>query len=222
VKAAFGSALVFAVALLVIYMWWFQPGWVLALTYSAICLLSLITIPLCYRFFGYQDADGIEALIKREQREHTEMLAHLDSLKKNLGDMDNEEGANQVNTLGELLNDFHEVIANRFRGKQLSAGTYLNAARQVQNQCLQNLSDMVGIGHSIASLKRQPSPNDNPQLEEQNQRLESLIRENKTLFAALSDTSVVVANIQEIGDFERTETLAKLHDLANIARQQSH
>lgn len=220
-KAAFSSALLIAAALYGSYIWWFQPGWLVALIYLAICALSVLTIPLCYQYFGYHDTDAIEILIAREQTEHQEMLAHLTSLQIDLGAMDYDEGARQVNTLTELLNDFHEVIANRFRGKQLSAGSYLNAARQVQNQCLQNLSDMVAIGHSIASLQRHSSKSNDKQLIDQTHRLGSLVKENKALFAALADTSVEVANIQEIGEFERTETIARLNDLANIARQQS-
>ena len=60
------------------------------------------------------------------------------------------------------------------------------------------------------------------QLQSQQKRLDALIVDNRRLFKALSDTSVEVANIQEIGAFERTETLAKLRDLADIARQKSN
>ena len=137
-------------------------------------------------------------------------------------DLSIEEGARQAKTLNSLLKDFHEVIANRFSGKNLSASTYLNAARRVQNQALQNLSDMVGIGHTIESLKRQGSAeNKHRQLAEQNTRLHKLIDSNKELFQALTDTSIEVANIEEIGKFERKETLSRLNDLADIARQQS-
>ncbi|OED43885.1 hypothetical protein AB833_02845 [Chromatiales bacterium (ex Bugula neritina AB1)] len=203
------------------YTWWFQTSWPLSLAYALFSVLCLTTIPICYRLFGFQDNDIIEALVRREQQEHNQMLARLDTMQQDLDGLDIEEGAAQIQTLTELLNDFHEVIANRFRGKQLSSSTYLNTARDVQNQTLQNLSDMIGIGHSIASLKRHQAADSEHQLDSQQKRLDSLIRENRKLFAALSETSVEVANIQEIGAFERTETLARLNDLAVIARQQS-
>ncbi len=220
-KAAIISAALLSVVLIGVYKWWFQSGWPLSAAYAAFSLMCLATIPLCYRLFGFHDNDVIDALINREQQEHSEMLARLDTMHRDLEGLDNTEGAAQVHTLTQLLNDFHEVIANRFRGKQLSSSSYLNAARHVQNQTLQNLSDMVGIGHSIASLNRHQSPDNQQQLDTQQQRLDSLLQENRKLFAALSETSVEVANIQEIGAFERTETLARLNDLAVIARQQS-
>ena len=98
----------------------------------------------------------------------------------------------------------------------------MNAARTAQNQVMQNLSDMVAVKHSISSLNRQSRSDDTQeQLNEQNSRLNELLQANKQLFQALTDTSVEVANIEEIGDFERTEVLEHLKDLAKIARRKS-
>lgn len=232
-KAALGSAAVLSLLLIASYTWWFQTSWPVSLAYAMFAVITLATIPLCYRFFGFQDIDVVRGLLRQEQTEHDEMISRLQKLQVDLKRLDIEEGSQQAGTLLHLLNDFHEVISNRFHGKQLSSTTYLNAARGVQNQTLQNLSDMAGVGHSIVSLQRQRSTGtgtsakesteisiDN-QLESQRERLDGLITDNRRLFKALSDTSVEVANIEEIGAFERTETLAKLRDLAEIARQQS-
>ncbi len=211
-----------ATALLIAaYAWWFQPSLAITAVYAVISLLALALVPLCYRWFGFLDNEVIQGLIDQEAREHDEMMQHLSELQSSLATLDNQKGSDQVLTLRHLLDDFHEVIANRFRGKQLSSSTYLNAARNVQNQALQNLSDMVGVGHSISSLKRQQSNENTDQLRTQNERLDALLSENEKLFKALSDTSVEVANIQKIGEFERTETLARLKDLSRIAKNQS-
>lgn len=207
--------------LVVLYAWWFQTSWVITAGYALASVLALALVPLCYRWFGFLDNEVIQALIDQEAREHDEMMQHLEQLQKDLDTLENPQGSGQVSTLRHLLNDFHEVIANRFRGKQLSSSTYLDAARNVQNQALQNLSDMVGIGHSISSLHRQHSADNSEQVQSQSARLNTLLTENEKLFKALSDTSVEVANIQEIGAFERTETLARLKDLAKIAKNQS-
>lgn len=223
-KAALGSAAALSLLLIGSYTWWFQTSWPISLAYAAFALIALASIPLCYRFFGFQDLDVVKGLLQQEQAEHEEMVSRLKKLQVDLRQLKNDEGAQQAGTLLHLLNDFHEVISNRFRGKQLSSTTYLNAARRVQNQTLQNLSDMAGIGHSISSLQRHADEDTdtNPQIESQRRRLGELINDNNGLFKALSDTSVEVANIEEIGAFERTETMAKLRDLADIARQQSH
>jgi len=221
VKAALGSAAALSIVLIVSYTWWFQTSWPVSLAYAVFAIITLATIPICYRFFGFQDVDIVKSLLRQEQTEHEEMLSRLRKLQTDLKTLEIEEGADQAAVLLHLLNDFHEVIANRFHGKQLSSSTYLNAARRVQNQTLQNLSDMTGIGHSIVSLQRHHTSDTDTQLDTQKRRLSELVEDNRRLFKALSDTSIEVANIEEIGAFERTETLAKLRDLANIARQQN-
>lgn len=221
-KAIVIVAIAISAALFAAFYGWFRPDWWVALLYFVVCLLAIVSVPFCYRWFGYVDLDAIRELQAMEQKDHDEMLSRLAKHKRDLDDLKIDEGARQAKTLNNLLNDFHEVIANRFAGKNLSASTYLNAARRVQNQALQNLSDMVGIGHSIESLKRQSASDDtHRQLAEQKTRLQRLIESNKSLFQALTDTSIEVANIEEIGNFERKETLARLNDLADIARQQS-
>lgn len=217
-RAAIAIAAAATVALIGAYFWWFQPSWPIAAGYLFFAAIALLAVPLSYRWFGYHDHDAITDLHAREQREHTEMLQRLDRLQRDLESLGNEPGTAQARTLIDLLNDFHEVIANRFAGKQLSASSYLGAARRVQNQVIQNLSDMVGVGHSLASLQRQ-STSDDDATQAQQQRISGFIEDNDKLFQALIDTSVEVANIQEIGEFERTETLARLKDLSIIARQ---
>jgi len=61
------------------------------------------------------------------------------------------------------------------------------------------------------SVENRPADDTHRQLAEQNTRLHKLIDSNKKLFQALTDTSIEVANIEEIGKFERTETLARLN-----------
>lgn len=219
IKAIAAAALA-TLLLVAAFSWWFQAPWIVTLGYAAVSALALAIVPLSYRWFGFLDRDVIRGLLDQEEREHNEMMERLSTVQNDLTELQNEEGAKQVITLKHLLNDFHEVIANRFQGKQLSSSTYLDAARNVQNQTLQNLSDMVGIGHSISSLQRQ-RPLASEQLTIQQDRLASLLSENRGLFKALSDTSVEVANIQEVSEFERTETLARLKDLSSIAKQHS-
>ncbi len=218
-RSAVAIAAAASVVLVGLYVWWFKPPWPISAAYTVFALLAMLAVPLAYRWFGYHDHDAIVDLHAREEQEHREMLARLDRLESDLESLGNQTGTTQARSLMHLLNDFHEVIANRFAGKQLSASSYLGAARRVQNQVIQNLSDMVGVGHSLASLQRQPSADDSA-AQAQQLRISGLVEDNEKLFKALIDTSVEVANIQQIGEFERTETLARLKDLSIIARQQ--
>jgi len=119
-----------SVLLLVLYSWWFQPGWFGIAGYALFCALAIFAVPLSYHFFGFRDQDVISELHAQEQREHDDMLAQLQSVTDSLDSLDNEEGAAQSRELTRLLKDFHEVIANRFGGKQLAASSYLGAARR--------------------------------------------------------------------------------------------
>jgi small-conductance mechanosensitive channel len=111
--------------------------------------------------------------------------------------------------------------------------TYLSAARTVQRTASQNLTDMVAIGHSIATIKRnkldlEQVNNDAIQQrqqkqtvlhQEQSQRLDNLLEENRKLFNALMETAVEVANIESFNEFERLDTLSRLVSLAEIAKK---
>ena len=100
-------------------------------------------------------------------------------------------------------------------GKTFTPITYLNAARGVQEHVVQNLTDMVAVGHSLAGINRQQGQTDLYQ--EQQQRLTDLAAENEKLFTALTETAVEVANIRSISQFERLDTLARLISLAQTA-----
>ncbi|MCK5918756.1 MAG: hypothetical protein KAG34_10030, partial [Cocleimonas sp.] len=102
-----------------------------------------------------------------------------------------------------------------------------------QRTASQNLTDMVAIGHSIATIKRNKLNkahihNDETQqrqdkqdvlYQEQNQRLDDLLEENRKLFNALMETAVEVANIKSFNKFERLDTLSRLVSLAEIAKK---
>jgi len=52
------------------------------------------------------------------------------------------------------LDDYHAVVETRFLGSKSGPLEYLTTARRVQKLAVQNLTDMVAIGHSLASLAR--------------------------------------------------------------------
>jgi len=55
------------------------------------------------------------------------------------------------------------------------------------------------------------------QSDDQSQRLNNLLTENRQLFEALTDTAVEVANIRSYSDYERMDTMARLVSLSEIA-----
>lgn len=201
--------------------------------YVGVSVVAILTVPLLYRLFGYSAQDDVIWLKERESEEHEQLIDRLASLKKELQQLKLEKSEHQVDVLRKIINDYHSVVETRFLGKKHSPLTYLSAARTVQKTALQNLTDMVAIGHSIASIERnhlapeqietdtiQHRQNKQAQLyQEQNTRLDNLLEENRKLFNAMMETAVEVANIKSFNEFERIDTLSRLVSLAEIAKK---
>ena len=225
-------ALIISLCLIAAFYWWFQGDLLLTGLYTALSLLAVLTVPLVYRFAGFSLADDMQWLQQREAKEHGELISRLDGLKTELAGLGLEEGERQAHTLTGIVDDYHSVVETRFFGKKNSPLTYLGAARSVQKQAIQNLADMVAIGHSMSTIahnKRTPSQISTSEqqqrmdkhvglYEEQAQRLNELRDGNNNLFDALTDTAVEVANIQSFSEFDRTDTLARLVALAQVAK----
>lgn len=225
-------ALIISLCLIAAFFWWFQGDLILTGLYTALSLLAVITVPLLYRLAGFSLADDMHWLQEREAREYAELTQRLGGLKTELAELGLEEGERQAKTLTGIIDDYHSVVEARFFGKKNSPLTYLGAARSVQKHAIQNLADMVAIGHSMSTIahnKRTPGQISTSEQQErmdkhvglyaeQEQRLHELLEENSNLFDALTDTAVEVANIQAFSEFDRTDTLARLVALAQVAK----
>lgn len=222
-------AAVISVLLLGAFVWWFQGNLAVNGAYVALATAATLSVPLMYRLFGFALQDDARWLQEREAREHGTLHLRLDDLKKDLRELNLKEGLRQADALGEILDDYHAVVENRFAGKQSSPLTYLGAARTVQRQAIQNLSDAVAVARSMSSLesnRRSAQWSDEKNRQEQDgmyaeqaNRLQQLLHENNELFDALTKTSVELANMRSVSEFERTDTLARLVALAQIANQ---
>jgi hypothetical protein len=159
------------------------------------------------------------------------MSQRLKDIKAELKQLQLEEGIRQADVLNDIIDDYHSVVETRFFGKPNSPLTYLSAARTVQQHAIQNLADITAVGHSMSSLSRnyrQPEQIGTSQqqarhdkqtalYDEQQQRMNKLLEENNKLFHSLTETAVEIANIRSFSQFERTDALARLVALAQIA-----
>jgi len=136
------------------YVFWFSPGWELLVVYGVVALIATLSVPAFYRLSGQTLADEMEWLERREAAEHDEMSTRLDSLGRELDGLDITEGGRQARELGNLLDDYHSVVETRFLGSNSGPLEYLTTARRVQKLAVQNLTDMVATGHSLASIAR--------------------------------------------------------------------
>lgn len=198
-----------------LFAWWFQPPlWMLGI-YAVAATLITLTVPLMYRLLGYKAQDEALWLHDRNLREHAALIQRLETARQSLLELNITQGIQQANMLNDILDDYRSVVETRFVGKTFTPLTYLNAARSVQEHVVQNLIDMVAVGHSLAGISRQQGQTELYQ--EQQQRLSDLAAENEKLFTALTETAVEVANIRSISQFERLDTLTRLVSLAQTA-----
>jgi len=186
-----------------------------------------------YHLLGYTDIDDLHWLKQQEQDEHQRLLERIAQSKQALNNLQLDTAVHQAEVLQDIIKDYYSVVATRFLGKKYSPLTYLSAARTVQRTASQNLIDMVAIGHSIETIKRnkleqQQINNDTVQqrqekqmtlYQEQQIRFENLLEENRKLFNALMETAVEIANIESFNEFERLDTLSRLISLAEIAKK---
>ena len=210
--------------MLALFFWWFQGGLVLTAVYAVLALIATITVPALYRFAGFTRQDELEWLENREASEHAEMVLRLREVRRELQNLEVDEGVRQADMLTGILEDYHSVVETRFLGKKHSPLAYLSAARTVQKHAVQNLTDVVAVGHSISTIKRDTFTGADDRTErntgllaEQQSRLDGHLSENRQLFDALTETAVEVANIKSFSRYERIDTLARLVSLAEIA-----
>jgi len=217
------------------WLWFSPPVWMLA-AYALVAFVAVASVPAMYRLGGYSLADEMGWLENREAEEHHEMVARLAQIREELKVLDIQQGVAQADTLTGMLHDYHKVVETRFIGKKHSPLAYLSTARRVQKHAVQNLNDVVAVGHSLASISRHGFNDSNSSWDdhlqnvnderrqryltmdqEQQARMASLLDQNQQLFDALTDTAVEVANIDSFSSYERIDTLARLVSLSEIA-----
>lgn len=213
---------ILSIILLAVFYWWFRGDLPLTAAYAAVATLAALSVPVFYRLAGFTLADEVQWLEGREADDHKAMRARLATLEGQLDELGIEEAVKQTQTLTAILDDYHAVVETRFLGKKHSPVAYLATARRVQKHAIQNLTDVVAVGHSLASISRHDGRSgDLDRMQglnsDQSDRLNNLLTENRQLFEALTDTAVEVANINSYSDYERLDTMARLVSLSEIA-----
>jgi len=193
-----------SLVLLLLFYNWFRPGLLPLAGYLVVALLAFLSVPVLYRLFGYSRADESRWLAEREEQEYQDLTRRLKDAREQLSKLGIKEGVEQSEQLTNLVEDYHSVVETRFIGKKHMPLEYLGAARQVQKQAVQNLSDMVTVGHSMATIDSNTFESaavddrvsrQGEMYQGQAARVRSLLDENYQMFDALTDTAVEVANI---------------------------
>ena len=242
------AALIAVVLALGFWVWFSPPLWLLG-GYVLVSAISVFSVPAIYRLGGFTLADELEWLENREAKEHHDMLQRLSELRDELDSLGIDAGVRQADVLTKILTDYHKVVETRFVGKKHSPLAYLSTARTVQKHAVQNLNDVVAVGHSLQTISRHGFDNSARSWDEhldeqvgaqvndeqkdrrdryvtmqreQETRMSGLLDQNQQLFDALTDTAVEVANIDSFSNYERIDTLARLVSLSEIASNTGH
>lgn len=199
------------------------------LGYLALSLIALLSVPIIYRVAGFTRRDESQWLEDRETAEYNELSERLKNTRDQLASLGITTGVKQAERLTDLVEDYHTVVETRFIGKKHMPLEYLGAARQVQKQAVQNLADVVTVGHSKLTIDKsrfeseaekhewQGSRKHSALYDEQSARINKLLDENEQLFDALTETAIEVANIDSFSRYERIDTLSRLVSLSQIA-----
>lgn len=226
-----------SVLLLVVFIWWFGFSLIPVSVYFLLALLATLSVPIIYRVLGYSTIDEVEWLASREAEEYTDLIQRLESTGTELQKLRISEGVDQVGQLTDLIHDYHAVVETRFLGKKHMPLEYLSAARRVQKHAVQNLADVVTIGHSLSAIDSNNADSSRTTIpgseshdarlaraekntdlySGQQQRLNELLNTNREMFDALTETAVEVANISSFSKYERIDTLVRLVSLGEIA-----
>jgi len=197
--------------------------------YLFLSLIALLSVPIIYRLAGFTRKDESQWLEDREAHEYNELSERLKNTREKLVSLGITTGVKQAERLTDLVEDYHTVVETRFIGKKHMPLEYLGAARQVQKQAVQNLADVVTVGHSMLTIDKSRINSDiekhqgenshkhSSLYDEQGVRIKKLLDENEQLFDALTETAVEVANIDSFSRYERIDTLSRLVSLSQIA-----
>ncbi len=197
--------------------------------YLFLSLIALLSVPIIYRLAGFTRKDESQWLEDREAHEYNELSERLKNTREKLVSLGITTGVKQAERLTDLVEDYHTVVETRFIGKKHMPLEYLGAARQVQKQAVQNLADVVTVGHSMLTIDKSRINSDiekhqgenshkhSSLYDEQGARIKKLLDENEQLFDALTETAVEVANIDSFSRYERIDTLSRLVSLSQIA-----
>jgi len=232
VRNFFIIAIVFALALVPVFAWWFQVDLIWVGVYAAISLVSAFTVPLSYNLFGFDRADQLKRLALKEQQNYDRILNEINQISADLMALGEEEASKQTARLLGMVDDYHKVVTDRFKDSPMSVSAHADIAQRVQTIVVQNLTDLVAVARSISGIDREELEEARANSDEseaivrrielhdnQRAKISEIIETNRTMLTELAETVVEVANIQKFGETEQQEAVQRLRELADRAKK---
>jgi len=226
------AALLVSLLLIPIFYWWFQADIIWLAGYSVLSIAAAFAVPFSYHLLGFEKLDQKRVLAAKEQANYERIMRDIREVSLNLEEIGEKEASKQTERLLGMVDDYHEVVSKRFADSPISVSSHAEIAQRVQNIVVQNLSDLVVIGRSVAGIDREDLANSVPEqgtgvaidrrlelVANQRAKMDEIIDANRTLLTALAETLVEVANIQKQDAAEHDEAILRLRELADRAKK---
>ena len=197
-----------------------------------------------WQAFINRDSRAAKIIEKYRQQLEAERSAAIDNLNRELQDLGDEEGKQQIRLLNEKFSTFTRILAKKFQPEELTYARYLSIAEQVYLGALANLEkvsltlqsiEAIDLKHIQAQIKQQKKQNNSDTLQALEQRLAlwnqqqekalSLKNQNQVAMTQLDAVSARLADLDtssKSNTLELDDALSELKRLIERAEQYSN
>jgi hypothetical protein len=217
-----------ALLCIAVFMFWFPSSLIGLGAYSALALGSIAIAIAFYFAGGYARKDQHQEMVQHEVTREQKLYDEVKALAEQLSALKLGDPAKQANRLMGMLEDYRRVIEQKLGDTTITMSSYSHETGRVFRLVINNLKDMVAAAQSVHTTKQETVDESAVESEalqrrqalltQQESRVNVLVDQNRELLTALNETTVQVANIQDINTFELQESLDRLRDLGERAQ----
>jgi hypothetical protein len=220
-----------ALACIAVYFFWFPTNLLALGLYSALALSSVLIGLAFYFAAGFARKDQHQQLVQHEIAREQKLYDEVSTLASQLAALELKDSAKQANRLMGMLEDYRRVIEQKLGDTTITMSSYSHETGRVFSLAINNLKDILAAAQSVHTTKQETVDDQAVESEalqrrhalltQQESRIDLLVEQNRDLLTALNETTVQVANIQDINSFELQESLNRLRDLGKRAQAYS-
>ena len=211
-----------------VFLFWFPLNMILLAIYGGVLVTSVLLALLLYVVTGAARRDQHKALLAHELEREQHLYAEVKALQRQLTELEQDDSARQADRLMGMLADYRRVIEQKLGNTTITMSSYSQETSRVFKLAINNLKDILAAAQSVRTTKQETPDEDllesealqrrQALLTQQENRIANLVEQNRSLLTALNETTVRVANIQDINSFELQESLNRLRDLGERAQ----
>jgi hypothetical protein len=217
-----------AVLCFAVFIFWFPLNLIMLAVYGGLLIVSVVLALLVYLFGGFARRDQHRTLLAKEIEREQQLYDQVKALELQLSELEQTDSAKQADRLMGMLEDYRRVIEQKLGGTTITMSSYSQQTGRVFKLAINNLNDILAAAQSVHTTRQEKPESDiiesealqrrQALLTQQESRIDGLVEQNRELLTALNETTVQVANIQDINSFELQESLNRLRELGERAQ----